>query len=70
MAAGATTVDAIVIHALFPPELLGEFRHAGIRSIHSTDSVPHPTNAIALDGVLATALRNEIGSTDPAENVS
>jgi ribose-phosphate pyrophosphokinase len=59
-AAGATTIDAIVTHALFPPELIGELLRVGIRSIRSTNSVPHPTNAIALDGILAPALRNEI----------
>ncbi len=48
-AAGATTIDAVVTHALFPPELLRALFDAGIRSIKSTDSVPHPTNAIALD---------------------
>lgn len=67
MAAGAIMVDAIVTHALFPPELLGEFMRAGIRSIRSTNSVPHPTNAIALDSVLATALRNEISGTGSSE---
>jgi ribose-phosphate pyrophosphokinase len=38
------------------------FRDAGVRSIRSTTSVPHPTNAIALDGVLADALRKEVHS--------
>ena len=33
-------------HALFPPELTRTLSAAGIRSIRSTDSVPHPTNAI------------------------
>jgi len=33
---------------------------AGIRSIRSTTSVPHPSNAIALDAVLADALRREM----------
>lgn len=60
-AAGATSVDAIVTHALFPPELTPELLRAGIRSIRSTDSVSHPTNAIALDGILAAALRREVG---------
>jgi len=60
-AAGATTIDAIITHALFAPELLGEFLRAGIRSVRSTDSVPHPTNAIALDEILAETLRNELG---------
>lgn len=58
--AGATVIDAVVTHALFPPETAQEFTRAGIRSIRSTTSVPHPSNAIALDGLLAQALRNEI----------
>jgi ribose-phosphate pyrophosphokinase len=61
-AAGATTVDAVVTHALFAPELVRTLFEAGIRSVRSTDSVPHPTNAIALDGVLAEALRKEIAA--------
>jgi ribose-phosphate pyrophosphokinase len=60
--AGATSVDAVVTHALFPPEVVGALFAAGIRSVNSTDSVPHPTNAIALDGVLAEALRKECGA--------
>jgi ribose-phosphate pyrophosphokinase len=65
--AGAASVDAIVTHALFPPDTNKEFIRAGIRSVRSTNSVPHPTNAIALDGALAAALRNEIGDGDSAE---
>jgi ribose-phosphate pyrophosphokinase len=61
-AAGATTIDAVITHALFAPELVGSLFEAGIRSIKSTDSVPHPTNAIALDGILADALRKEMGA--------
>jgi ribose-phosphate pyrophosphokinase len=57
---GATTIDAVITHALFPPGVVEEFAHAGIRSIRSTSSVAHPTNAIPLDAVLATALRNEL----------
>jgi len=60
MAAGAASIDAVVTHALFPPEMEEEFARAGIRSIRSTDSVPHPTNAIALDALLAGALLNEL----------
>jgi ribose-phosphate pyrophosphokinase len=60
-AAGAVTIDAIVTHALFPPEAAQEFARAGIRSIRSTTSVPHLTNAISLDALLAAALANEVG---------
>ncbi len=64
-AAGASSIDAIVTHALFPPELTREFLRAGIRSVRSTNSVPHPTNAIALDATLADALRREITGAAP-----
>jgi ribose-phosphate pyrophosphokinase len=58
-AAGARGIDAIVTHALFAPELVSQLFAAGVRSVRSTDSVPHPTNAIALDTILAEALRKE-----------
>jgi ribose-phosphate pyrophosphokinase len=61
-AAGATTVDAVVTHALFAPELAARLFEAGIRSVKSTDSIRHPSNAIALDAVLTGALRREIGA--------
>jgi ribose-phosphate pyrophosphokinase len=65
---GASSIDAVVIHALFPPELLKEFSRAGIRSLRSTDSVPHPTNAIALHHILADALRREVVGRSITEN--
>jgi ribose-phosphate pyrophosphokinase len=61
-AAGATTVDAVVTHAPFAPELAARLFEAGIRSVKSTDSIRHPSNAIALDAVLGGALRREIGA--------
>ncbi len=60
LAAGATRIDAIVTHALFPEHLCRDMILSGIRSIRSTRSVPHATNAIAFDGLLATALENEL----------
>ena len=62
-AAGATTVDAVITHALFPPEMVNAFANAGIRSIRSTSSVPHPSNAIPLDDVFTAALRSEINDS-------
>ena len=64
-AAGAATVDAIVTHALFPPALLRDMNLAGIRSIRSTHSVPHPTNAIILDDLYVAALRSELRGPAP-----
>ncbi len=59
-AAGSTSIDAVITHALFPTAILDDFKRAGIRSLRSPSSVPHPTNAIRLDGLLADALRNEV----------
>ena len=64
-AAGATKIDAIIVHALFPPELVRELSAAGISSVRSTNSVPHPTNAIVLDEIFAAALRTEIAGGAP-----
>ncbi len=59
LAAGAKSVDVIVTHALFPPEMIDTFLAAGLRSVRSTHSVPHPTNAIELDALFSDALRGE-----------
>jgi ribose-phosphate pyrophosphokinase len=70
VAARAGSIDAIVIHALFPADLTVAFAREGIRSVRSTDSVPHPTNAIGLDGVLAASLRAEIDHAGTAEKTA
>jgi len=67
-AAGATTIDVVMTHALFPPEMAASFADAGIRSVRSTSSVPHPSNAIPLDDILATALRREINGQNFLED--
>jgi ribose-phosphate pyrophosphokinase len=59
-AAGSSAIDAIIIHALFDENLIGELTRAGMRTVRSTSSIPHPTNAIALDSVLVEALRREL----------
>jgi ribose-phosphate pyrophosphokinase len=64
-AAGVTMIDAVITHALFPPQMLQDFARVSIRSVRSTTSVPHPSNAIHLDELFATALRGEFGATNP-----
>jgi ribose-phosphate pyrophosphokinase len=63
---GAMAIDVIVTHALFPADTTDALLRAGIRSVRSTHTVPHPTNAIRLDGILAAALRAEIGGEETA----
>jgi ribose-phosphate pyrophosphokinase len=64
VAAGARSIDVIVTHALFPPELRDEMLGAGVRSIRSTHTVPHPSNAITLDAIIAAALRSELSGAE------
>ena len=59
-AAGATAIDAVVTHALFPEAACKQMASSGSRSIRSTQSVPHFTNAIALDELFADALKGEL----------
>jgi ribose-phosphate pyrophosphokinase len=60
ISAGATMIDVVVTHALFPEELCREMALSDIRSIRSTHSVPHSTNAIPLDNLFVNALQGEI----------
>jgi ribose-phosphate pyrophosphokinase len=57
--AGATAVDAIAVHCLADDDALALLRRAGVGTIYTTDSVPHPTNAVALAPLLADALKTE-----------
>ena len=56
-AGGAGRVDAVVVHALFAPGALARIRAAGVRSVASTDTIRHRTNAIPVAGLVAAALR-------------
>jgi len=56
---GATAVDALAVHCLADEDALGMLRRAGIGAVFTTDSVPHPTNAVALAPLLGDALKAE-----------
>ncbi len=55
---GAETIHCLVTHALFADEVTQALHAAGISQIWSSDSIPHPSNAIALAPLLASALRD------------
>jgi len=65
--AGATTIDAIVTHALFTEELRHEIIQSGVRSIRSTRSVPHYANDIVLDHLFIDTLQDELASAGSLE---
>jgi ribose-phosphate pyrophosphokinase len=58
--ANCQSIDVVITHALFNPETAASFVAAGIRSVRSADTVPHPSNSIELAEVLAHALACEI----------
>jgi ribose-phosphate pyrophosphokinase len=57
LAAGATSVDVAVTHALFVGDALAQVRAAGVRHVWSSDCVPHSSNAVSVVPLLAAALR-------------
>lgn len=57
---GAASVDVLAVHALYPPDAADAFRQAGIARVRSADGIPHPSNAVPLDRLLAEAVKNTI----------
>lgn len=54
----AKTIHCLVTHALFGEQVSHALHQAGIENIWSSDSVPHPSNAVGLAGLLASAFRS------------
>ena len=50
------SISVLVTHALFAGDAQARLRRAGVSHIWSTDAVPHPSNALHLDHLLAEAL--------------
>ena len=55
--AGARQVDVVVTHPLFCSDAEQYMRRSGVTHIWSTDSITHPTNAITLAELLASAVK-------------
>ncbi len=56
LAKQAASVDVLVTHALFAGDALERLTASGIRHVWSTDAIPHSTNRVHLDHLLAEAL--------------
>jgi len=56
LAAGATSVDVAVTHALFAGDALQLLSEAGIGQVWSTDCITHVSNAVSMAPAIATAL--------------
>ena len=57
LAAGATSVDVAVTHALFAEGALALVKSAGVGEVWSTDCIAHSSNAVSMVPALAEALR-------------
>jgi ribose-phosphate pyrophosphokinase len=55
---GAKRVDVLVAHPLFAQGAVERLRQVGVGEIWSTDSIPHPSNCIALTKLLAEAVHS------------
>lgn len=58
--AGLPPPLCVVVHALFEPDALTRLLHGNVQRVVSCDSIPHPSNAIALAPALADALRSVV----------
>jgi ribose-phosphate pyrophosphokinase len=65
-ARGIPRVEAVVAHAIFGPGAEERLRSAGLAKILSTDTLPHPSNAISVADLLAEQLMAEDDSKDEA----
>ena len=54
--AGAASIEAFAVHALYGPGDQAAFEAAGIARVRSSDSLAHPSNAVALAPLSAAAL--------------
>lgn len=64
--AGLPPPLCVVVHALFDAEALARLLHGNVQRVVSCDTVPHPSNAIALAPALAEALRTLTRGPRPA----
>ncbi len=55
-ARGAKEIRVLVTHALFVNDSLENLRQSPITHIGSSDSIPHETNVVRLDKLLAASL--------------
>lgn len=70
LAAGASSVDAAVTHALFAEGALTLMRQAGIGRVWSTDCIAHESNAISMAPILAQALSPLLAVQPGDQNMS
>ena len=61
-AAGLNAPVVVAVHAVFAGDAYARLQAAGVARIVSTDTLPHPTNAISVADVLAEGVRRLHGA--------
>ncbi|TIT87138.1 MAG: ribose-phosphate diphosphokinase, partial [Mesorhizobium sp.] len=64
---GLPPAVCMVIHPVFAQDAYEQLLAAGAERVVSTDSIPHPSNAISLTGLLAEASAELFGKALPKE---
>lgn len=64
---GLPPAVCIVIHPIFAQDAYAQLLAAGAERVVSTDSIPHPSNAISLAGLLAEGSVELFGNALPKE---
>ncbi|MGI0526698.1 ribose-phosphate diphosphokinase [Rhizobium giardinii] len=64
---GLPPAVCVVIHPVFAPDAYEQLLAAGPARVVSTDSIPHPSNAISIAGLLAQASNELFGDAPPQE---
>lgn len=60
--AGLAKPVCVAVHAVFTEGALEGLEAAGASAVATSDTIPHVTNAIAIDPLLAAGLRRLLGS--------
>lgn len=66
---GLPPAVCIVIHPVFAQDAYAQLLAAGAERVVSTDSIPHPSNAISIAGLLADASIELFGDAPPKERI-
>ncbi|GLS36216.1 phosphoribosylpyrophosphate synthetase [Mesorhizobium tianshanense] len=66
---GLPPAVCIVIHPVFAQDAYAQLLAAGAERIVSTDSIPHPSNAISIAGLLAEGSAELFGNSAPREKL-
>ncbi len=57
------SISVLVTHALFAGDAMEQLQAAGVTAVWSCDSIPHPSNRVFLDRLLADSLRDDFHVT-------